>query len=191
MCELNNHGFITLIIGPMFSGKTTTLIDLCERYTIAGKKCLLVKHSSDNRYSNDEIITHSGLTCKQTTTNTGSLGDIDTIVHDFDVIGIDEIQFYEDAPKYCNEWANNGHTVICAGLNGTFERKEFRVISKLIPLSEKIIQKHAVCRETGNNATFSYKISNNKDIIDIGGSDKYIAVDRKTFNQLEKKNIKN
>ena len=187
MCEFNNHGFITLIIGPLFSGKTTTLRDLCERYTIAGKKCLLIKYLSDNRYSKDKIITHSGLECNQITINTKLLENIDQTVHNYDIIGIDEIQFYEDAPKYCDKWANNGLIVICAGLNGTFERKEFPIISKLIPLTEKIIQKHAVCRETGYNATFSYRLSNNKNVIDIGGSDKYIAVDREIFNKMEKK----
>ena len=101
MCEFNNHGFITLIIGPMFSGKTTTLRDLCERYTIAGKKCLLIKYLSDNRYSKDKIITHSGLECNQITINTKLLENIDQTVHNYDIIGIDEIQFYEDAPKYC------------------------------------------------------------------------------------------
>ena len=67
------------------------------------------------------------------------------------------------------------------------ERKEFKVISELIPLSESIIHKTAVCRETGNNASFSYKISNNTNVIEIGGNDKYEAVDRQTYFKLRKK----
>lgn len=182
----NNNGSITLILGPMFSGKTTSLLDICERNIIAGKKCIIIKHKIDNRHIGC-VETHSGIIYKYKILETAELKNINDIVQDYDVIGIDEIQFFNDAPHYCDLWANNGKYVVCSGLNGTYERKEFKVISELIPLSENIIHKTAVCRETGNNASFSYKMSNNTNIIEIGGNDKYEAVDRQTYFKLRKK----
>ena len=134
----------------------------------------------DDKY----VITHTGIKCTGDTIKASKLIELDNIVKHYHVICIDEIQFYEDAPEFCDKWANEGLIIICAGLSGTFERKEFPVISKLIPLCEKIELLRAVCPETGNDATFSYKMSDNNDVIDIGGSEKYKAVDRITYNNL-------
>lgn len=189
----NQNGYIRLIIGPMFSGKTSFLKTIFDRFTIAGKKCLMVKYINDNRYDDKYVITHTGIKCTGDTIKASKLSEIDKLIYNYDVICIDEIQFYIDAPEYCDKWANDGLIIICAGLSGTFERKEFPVISKLIPLCEKIELLRAVCPETGNDATFSYRINNNNEVIDIGGNDKYKAVDRKTYNILinDKKQIKN
>jgi len=185
MC--NTHGFIVLIIGPMFSGKTTALKEYFDRFTIAGKKCLMVKYSADTRYDADKVKTHAGIVCTGTTIKSSLLKDIEENIKEYDVICIDEIQFYNDAPKYCDKWANDGKIIICSGLTGTFQRKPFPIISELIPLSEQIIHKHAICAETGCDASFSFKTSNSQNVVEIGGSDLYKAVDRDTFNALTSK----
>ena len=178
------NGYIQLIMGPMFSGKTSFLKSIFDRFTIARKKCLMVKYINDNRYDDKYVITHTGIKCTGDTIKASKLEELDKIVNNYEVICIDEIQFYNDAPQYCDKWANEGLIIICAGLSGTFERKEFPIISKLIPLCEKIELLRAVCPETGNDATFSYRISDSNEIVDIGGSDKYKAVDRITYNNL-------
>ena len=120
-----NGGKIRLIIGPMFSGKTSELINRYRKHTIAGKKCLLVKYKKDTRYSNDHIVTHDGTNIKAVACL--KLSEIDNIINDFDVICVDEIQFYEDGDEYCDKWANepyNKKIEVC-GLNGDYERKPF------------------------------------------------------------------
>jgi thymidine kinase len=176
-------GSINLILGPMFSGKTTELINRYTRYTIGGKKCLMVKHNSDTRYSKTEIVTHNNtkinaVSCKE-------LKSLNNIVADYDVICIDEIQFYEDADIECDAWASSGLIIEACGLNGTFNRTQFKVISRLIPLVEDILYKTAICRETGNNAHFSYLNKKEKpdNEVVIGGLELYSAVDRHTYNK--------
>ena len=124
-------GQINLILGPMYSGKTTELLRLFRRYYLAGKQCLLVKHKDDNRYDSEYIVTHDNQ--KYKAINTKYLKDIieNKNVLKSEVLCIDEIQFYEDASEICDLWANNGKIVIASGLNGDFKREPFEQISKL------------------------------------------------------------
>ena len=174
-----NNGKIRLIIGPMFGGKTSELINRYRKHTIANRNCLLVKYKKDNRYSTNKIVTHDG-----TNINAIScilLEEIDSYVINYDVICIDEIQFYKDAPAYCEKWANNNKIIEVCGLNGDYERKPFSVISNLLPLVEDITYLKAVCRETGEDASFSKRLGNETKKELIGGSDQYSAVDRITY----------
>jgi thymidine kinase len=173
-------GMIRLYIGPMFSGKTSSLLEAYTRHTIGQKKCLLVKHTNDNRYSDVNVVVHDGR-CLSSSAICDSLYVIDNIATKYQVICIDEIQFFEDAPIFCDKWANQGIIVEASGLCGTFTRSEFPVISKLIPLAEEVYKKSAICRETGKDAQFTYRTSNEVETVVIGGIDKYKPVDRKTF----------
>jgi thymidine kinase len=172
-------GKIELIIGPMFSGKTTTLLTKYRRYMIAGKKVLLVKNDRDTRYDVKKISTHDGVTVDAICCN--KLSKLDEDISKFEVICIDEIQFYPDAVKYVDKWANMGLVVIASGLNGTFERKPFEVISQLIPMVENITFLTAVCKKTGMDAVFSKRLSNDKSEILIGGEDLYQATSRRIY----------
>ena len=174
-----NRGKINLILGCMFSGKTSTLISRYNRYTIGGKKCIMVKYKHDTRYDKKKIVTHDhikvdAIVCEY-------LFQIDDMVKNYDVICIDEIQFYKDAPIFCDKWANQGKIVEVCGLNGTFERKPFVVINKLLPKVEDITFLTAVCRETGNNAHYSKRLIDNDNEQVIGGAEIYSAADRHTF----------
>jgi thymidine kinase len=164
----------------MYSNKTSQVINAYNRHIIGGRKCILVKYSNDTRYSNDKVITHSGIAL-QTTAVCNYLFKIDHFVRDYDVICIDEIQFYPDAAIFCDKWANEGLIIEAGGLGGTFERKSFDVITELIPRAEQIIWNQAVCRENGNEASFSMRTSSEKEVQIIGGTDKYEAVDRKNY----------
>lgn len=180
-------GKFNLILGCMFSGKTSTLIERYNRYTIGGKKCIMVKYKHDTRYDREKIVTHDGI--KVNALLCEYLFEVDIVIQEYDVICIDEIQFYKDAHIFCDKWANDGKIVEACGLNGTFDRKPFETISKLIPLAENITYKTAICKDTGEEAVYSYRITDDMDEEIIGGDDIYSGVDRKTyFNDTQRSN---
>lgn len=173
-------GLIRLYIGPMFSGKTASLIEAYTRHSIGQRNCLLIKHSCDLRYDPKNIVSHDGRKILSSAI-CDSLCDVDNLVDEYQVVCIDEVQFFEDAPVFCDKWANQGLIVEASGLCGTYLRAEFPVISQLIPLAEEVYKKSAVCRETGKDANFTYRTSDDIGDIIVGGSDKYKPVDRITF----------
>ena len=197
-----DNGCIILYLGPMFGSKSSSLYDELIRRYYGGQKSLMVKKSSDERYDKFKIETHDhkysnienigqkgiiniyqlNKEINIHSVNCEFLYEIDFLIKDYDVVLIDEIQFYKDAPFYCEKWANCNKTVICAGLIGTYQRTIFDVVSKLIPRSEYIFIKNAICKDTGKTASFSERLikSNNNEVL-IGGIETYKPVDRKTF----------
>lgn len=176
-------GNIHLIIGPMFSGKTTELLRIYNRYRIANKKCVLIKYKNDNRYSNDhKVVTHNHKwhDAQFSCTNLSEIFK-NTHIINADVICIDEIQFFQDSDVICDMWANNGKLVIVSGLNGDYNREPFDVISKLIPKIENITYLTAICKQSGNNAHFTNRKTRDKDKLLIGGEETYNAVCRKKY----------
>jgi len=173
------NGLIRLYIGSMFSGKSSALIEAYTRHNIAKRKCLLIKHINDTRYDAKKIVSHDGKSVPSISLNL--LCDVDHLVKGYNVICIDEVQFFEDAPIFCDKWANEGLIVEASGLSGTYMRTEFPIISKLIPLAEEIHKKSAICCETGNDANFTHRKTSESDTIVIGGIDKYNPVDRYTY----------
>jgi thymidine kinase len=179
----SGYGELNLIIGCMFSGKTSLLINRYNRYTIGNKKCLMVKFQRDTRYDSYHVTTHDGISINSVKCE--YLYEIDDIIYKYNVVCIDEIQFYLDAHIMCDKWANEGVIVNACGLSGDFNRNPFAVISKLIPLADDIVFTKAVCRLNGNNAVYS-KLNNNEPRDNytqeqIGGAEKYNAVDRETY----------
>ncbi len=177
---------ITLYLGPMFSSKTRSMIEEVRKYLYSGKKCVIIRTILDTRSGPKEIITHSGEHIHETIgfsiVSTEYLHSMDHIIEMNDVVGIDEGQFFPDIAETSEKWANKGKIIIISALDGTFERKPFESILYLIPLAENVKKLHAVCMICGNfNASFSKRITPEKEVISIGGSDKYIAVCRKCF----------
>ncbi|KAG9394174.1 Thymidine kinase [Carpediemonas membranifera] len=174
-------GSITLVFGPMFSGKTTELMRLCDRQQLAGRKVLVIKYSKDTRYTaNDEISTHVGHTLSAIPTD--KLFSVSDAALDAEVIGIDEGQFFPDIVQFADDMANAGKHVIVAALDGTFRRDPFpsRVID-LLPRAEHVTKLSAVCHICGRNAPFSRRITADTDVEVIGGADMYVAVCRRCF----------
>jgi thymidine kinase len=169
-----------LILGPMFSAKTTELIRQYNRNTLGGKKCLMIKYEGDTRYG-DDVTTHDGVKVKAIKAQ--KLESVDENVSNYDVICVDEVQFYTDADIYCDKWANAGKYVYACGLSGTFKRTPFPIISNLIAKADKVKFLTAICQQTGKEAPFTKLIVPEKsDSIEIiGGAEKYIAVDRYTY----------
>ncbi|QEN03481.1 hypothetical protein EW093_01755 [Thiospirochaeta perfilievii] len=177
-----NNGMIELIIGPMFSGKSSELLRRLTRYKIAGKQTLLLRPQRDTR----GFFTHDK---KENSVKEFFLENISDFkdLYNYDVIGIDEGQFFSDL-KIIDKWADMGITVIVSALNGTSEKKTFSSVQDLIPISDQIDKLSAVCTNCGDDAQFSfYKVGNKENDI-VVGEDEYTALCRKCWN--EKSNMK-
>lgn len=170
---------IKVITGPMFCGKSSQMCSEVERHHIADKSCALVKYSKDTRYESDGIKTHSGREFTFATVySTLLLTNIVDKLLEYDVVGIDEVQFYDDCVEVAQKLATAGIVVICAGLDSTYLGEPFGHVGRLCCRAEKVVKLKAVCMLCKGDASFTKKIAGNNDIIDIGGADKYIAVCR-------------
>jgi thymidine kinase len=174
-------GKITLILGPMFSSKTTSLIAFAKKYHIAQKKIILIKYSKDNRYSiENEICSHDRESIKATF----SLDNLSSVILDStgaDVVLIDEGQFFPDLASVCDELANLGKIVIVSALNGDFRREPFSQITELLPKCEEVHYRSAVCRRCFEDAYFTKRLTSSQDVEVIGGSEMYEPRCRKCF----------
>ncbi|KAM5306898.1 thymidine kinase, cytosolic [Glossophaga mutica] len=174
------RGQIQVILGPMFSGKSTELMRRVQRFQIAQYKCLVIKYAKDTRYSN-LFSTHDRNTmealpaCRLRDATQEALGA--------DVIGIDEGQFFPDVVEFSETMANLGKTVIVAALDGTFQRKAFGAILNLVPLAESVVKLNAVCMECFGEAAYTKRLGLEKEVEVIGGADKYHAVCRLCYFQ--------
>ncbi|QDJ95080.1 thymidine kinase [Hypsugopox virus] len=173
-----NKGKIELILGPMFSGKTSELGRRIRRHKIAKRDCVIIKYDKDTRYGKD-VFTHDGIAMSAMFTS--KLNDLCLDFINFSVIGIDEGQFFTDIVEFCERMANLGKIVIVAALDGTYQRLPFGNILNLIPIAEEVIKLSSVCTICGESASFSKRISNETEIEVIGGEDKYIATCRNCF----------
>ena len=172
-------GWIEVICGSMFSGKTEELIRRLKRAKIANQKIQIFKPSIDSR-SDEYIESHDKKKIKSITVKTSY--DVFEIGKDFDVIGIDEIQFFDDdIISVCNSLANNGVRVIAAGLDMDYLGNPFGPMPNLMAIAEYVTKVHAICSETGNIANYSYRKKKEDSIILIGEEDEYKALSRELF----------
>lgn len=160
-----------LIIGPMFSGKSTELLKRIQVYTIAQKKCLLVKPKIDNRYDDNKIVTHD-MKMKDAVV-TSELSSLD--VTDYDIIGIDEGQFFPDIYETTKKWHDSGKIIVIAMLNGTSDRELFDGTAELFAICRNITKLHAVCKKCfSETAIYTYRHkTENKNKIMLGGVNEY------------------
>ena len=172
-------GSIEVICGSMFSGKTEELIRRLKRAKIANQKIQIFKPSIDSR--NDEYIeSHDNNRIKSLTVKTSY--DVFDIGKDFDVVGIDEIQFFDDEIiSVCNSLANKGVRVIAAGLDMDYLGNPFGPMPNLMAIAEYVTKVHAICSKTGNIANYSYRKNKEDSIILIGEEDEYEALSREVF----------
>ena len=179
-------GSIEVICGSMFSGKTEELIRRLKRAKIANQKIQIFKPSLDSR-NNEYIESHDKNRIKSLTVKTSY--DVYDIGKDFDVIGIDEVQFFDDEiVSICNSLANNGVRVIAAGLDMDYLGNPFGPMPNLLAIAEYVTKVHAICSKTGNIANYSYRKNKEDSIILIGEKDEYEALSREIF--YEKMNSK-
>ena len=172
-------GWIEVICGSMFSGKTEELIRRIKRAEIANQKIKVFKPVIDSRSKNFiESHDESKLKCIGVKSSNEILKNIDNC----DVVAIDEAQFFDDLiVPVCNKIANNGIRVIIAGLDMDYLGNPFGPMPNLMAVSEYVTKVHAVCKKSGNIANYSYRKNKKKDIVVIGEKDKYEPLSRSVF----------
>ena len=175
-----NAGWIELICGPMFSGKTEELIRRLVRAQIAKQETAIFKPKLDNRYSEEKIVSHNKRSIRSVLVN--SAYDILKKVNDASVIGIDETQFFDsNIIKVCQKLALDNRRVILAGLEKDYLGEPFGSMPELMIESEYVTKVLAICMVCGNPANFSYRISKESKQVVVGESDKYEARCRNCF----------
>lgn len=172
------YGEIEVFYGPMFSGKTSSLIRKIKRYCHAQEKCIVIKYKGDTRYEVQDISTHDKQTYKAIPCETL---EIMNIFEDCDVIGIDEGQFFDNIVEFSEHYANRGKKVIISALDSTFERKPFGNILELVSKAEKVHKLTAICVKCHKEASFTKRLGNEKEVKLIGGDEKYMPVCRKCY----------
>lgn len=170
---------LTVIFGPMFSGKTTELMRRLRRYQLAKHRCLVVKYANDVRYDSSALATHD----KQVLPAVSAmrLQELTDATANYSIIGIDEGQFFPDTVQFAESMANRGKTVIVAALDGTFQRQGFGNILQLVPLAESVVKLSAVCMVCFQEGHYTKRTSTETALEVIGGSDKYIATCRACY----------
>ena len=165
-------GKIELIIGPMFSGKSTRLIGLIRKYTYKAKKTIMIKFFADKRYTDkSEVVTHDLL--KYDSIDCKNLREHFDKIKNYDVIGIDEGQFFPDLVEVCEELALMKKTVIVAALNGDFRMEPFPVVTKLISKADKIKLLKAYCFNCHRDAKFTLRTIQSNEKVLIGAGEAY------------------
>tara|TARA_Y200000002_G_scaffold127430_1_gene104944 strand:+ start:1720 stop:2301 length:582 start_codon:yes stop_codon:yes gene_type:complete len=178
-------GWIEVICGSMFSGKTEELIRRLKRVSFANQKALIFKPVTDDRYSKNKVVSHDSKEIESISVHSST--EIDPLSKNVDVIAIDEAQFFdENIVSVCNMLANNGKRVIVAGLDMDFEGKPFGPMPSLMATAEFVTKVHAICTKTGNLANFSHRISKSKDLVLLGERDEYQPLSRAAFNKYLK-----
>jgi thymidine kinase len=168
----SGEGKIELIIGPMFSGKSTRLIEQMRKYVYKAKKTIMVKYYADQRYSEkSEVVTHDLI--KYDSINCKLLRNSFETLKQYDVIGIDEGQFFADLVEVCEELALMGKIILIAALNGDFRMEPFPVIQRIIAKSDKIKLLKAYCFNCHKDAKFSLRIVQSNETVLIGAGEAY------------------
>jgi len=173
-------GWIEVICGCMFSGKTEELIRRLNRALIAKQRVEIFKPTIDKRYHNEKIVSHAEREIRSTPVDFAN--DILLLAGDCDVVGIDEAQFFDESIlEVCNTLANQGKRVIVAGLDMDFEGRPFGPMPQLLAIAEFVTKVHAICAQTGELASFSFRLTENKAQVVLGEKDKYEARSRSAF----------
>lgn len=166
------EGKIELILGPMFSGKSTRLIGLIRKYTYKAKKTIMIKFFADKRYTEkSEVVTHDLL--KYDSIDCKNLGEHFDKIKNYDVIGIDEGQFFPDLVEICEKLALMKKTVIIAALNGDFRMEPFPVVAKIISKADKIKLLKAYCFNCHKDAHYTLRIVQSNETVLIGAGEAY------------------
>ena len=181
-------GWIEVICGSMFSGKTEELIRRIKRTEIANQKFKVFKPTIDSR-SKNYIESHDESKLESMEVKHSS--EILNNVENCQVVAIDEAQFFDNGiVDVCNQLANNGIRVIVAGLDMDYLGNPFGPIPNLMAVAEYVTKVHAVCKKSGNIANYSFRKNKKKDIVVIGEKDKYEPLSRSIYFKKMKKDIK-
>jgi|TARA_B100000767_G_scaffold248379_1_gene249240 thymidine kinase len=173
-------GWIEVICGSMFSGKTEELIRRLKRAQFAKQRVEIFKPTVDIRYDDDEVVSHNDNRIRSTPVPAAA--NIRLLASDVDVVGIDEAQFFDDEIiSVCNDLANSGIRVIVAGLDMDFKGKPFGPMPALMATAEYVTKVHAVCTHTGNLAHYSFRKAINDKLVLLGETQEYEPLSRAAY----------
>lgn len=173
-------GWMEVICGSMFSGKTEELIRRLRRAEMAGQEVEIFKPKVDTRYDDADVVSHNQTKIKSTPVE--SSHEILLLVSTCDVVAIDEAQFLDmGIVEVANQLANNGKRVVIAGLDMDYMGRPFGPMPNLMATAEYVTKVHAICKKTGNLANYSMRISGSNDLVQLGENDSYEAVSRRVF----------
>jgi thymidine kinase len=179
---LKSAGWIEVICGCMFSGKTEELIRRLKRADIAKQKVGIFKPSMDTRYHLENVVSHNQNSIPSLPVKSSKEMVLTAI--DYDVVGIDEGQFFDNSlAEVCGFLANMGKRVIVAGLDMDYSAKPFGNMSELMSTAEFITKVHAICVVCGSVASYSYRLAANSERVLLGESDVYEARCRQCFQE--------
>lgn len=176
------RGWIEVICGSMFSGKTEELIRRLKRAKFAKQNVEIFKPNIDTRYSEADVVSHdsNAIRCTPVT----SSGNILLMSSEVDVIGIDEAQFFDNnLPEVCNKLADMGIRVIVAGLDMDFRGNPFGPMPQLMACAEYVTKVHAICMKCGNLAHYSHRTINAEKLVVLGETESYEPLCRSCFNE--------
>ena len=178
------YGYLQLIIGPMYAGKSTELIRIINRYKCLNKKIIVINHILNNRYGSCGLTTHNKdkIDCCIILETLNSLEN--ELLENNDVIIIEELQFFSDAYETIIDWCDNKNKIVVgAGLDGDFLRNPFGDVLRLIPHANKVTKLSALCKKCGDGtlAHFTKRTTSNNETTLVGSDDIYEAVCRKHY----------
>lgn len=176
------RGWIEVICGSMFSGKTEELIRRLKRSQIAKQKIEIYKPNIDTRYDEVKVVSHQG--SEILSTPVPASANILLLAADVDVVGIDEAQFFDDElPNVCRQLAERGVRVIVAGLDMDYTGQPFGPIPQLMAVAEYVTKVHAICVRCGHLAYVSHRKSKEESLVLLGETEKYEPLCRDCFNK--------
>jgi thymidine kinase len=168
----SGHGWIEVITGSMFSGKTEELIRRLRRAKIAKQKVEIFKPRIEVRYSVEEVVSHDENAIHSTPVD--SSANIRLLASGVEVVGIDEAQFFDDGLiDVCNQLAESGVRVIIAGLDMDYKGVPFGPMPRLMAIAEYVTKVHAICVRCGNLANYTHRMSEDDKLILLGETDIY------------------
>jgi thymidine kinase len=177
------RGSIEVITGSMFSGKTEELIRRLRRAQFSGLKVEIYKPSLDKRYSENRVVSHDDKSIISTSVDNSSA--ILLFADDVDVVGIDEAQFFDNSIiDVCNTLADNGIRIVIAGLDMDFMGKPFGPVPALLAVAEYVTKVHAICMRCGNLAQYSYRKSEDSQVVLLGEKNIYEPLCRNCYNSV-------
>ena len=182
-------GWIEVICGSMFSGKTEELIRRLKRAKIAGQKVEIFKPMVDTRYDDVKVVSHDSNSILSTPIEHSSR--LIELSEGANVIGIDEAQFFDgELTDVCEQLALKGIRIIVAGLDMDYKGVPFGPMPNLLAVAEYITKVHAICHQCGNLATHSYRLSDNNEQVVLGEADRYEARCRTCYHMGNILNLK-
>ena len=176
----DKFGWIEVICGSMFSGKTEELIRRLKRAQFAKQRVEIFKPSIDNRFDDNMVVSHDANEIRSTPVPAAA--NIPILADGCDVVGIDEGQFFDnEIVRVCNDLANKGIRVIVAGLDMDFKGNPFGPMPNLMATAEYVTKVHAVCTKTGNLAQYSYRKAKSNNLVLLGEVEEYEPLSRAAY----------